>query len=142
MPLADAFVSNDETVKSITASTHPSRDLGGVDVKSVDVVKLGQLHALITGKAFQDVLPEFLPEAHIVSDDGPWVYRFPAVLQKTLAALREPEIAQLAERWSKIREFALDRIPAQRVASILRDFVRLAQSAEGRAERLYLWNSL
>jgi hypothetical protein len=142
MPLAGAFVSNDDSVKSIAATTLPWRDLGGIDVKSIDVVKLGQLHALMTGKTFQDVLPEFLPEAHVVSDDGPWVYRFPITLQASLAALREPELSQLAERWSKIREFELDRIPAQRVTAILGDFVRLAQTAEGRAERLYLWNSL
>jgi hypothetical protein len=142
MPLADAFVSNDDAVKLITAATQPSRDLGGIEVRSIDVVKLAQLYALTTGKSFEDALPAFLPEAHIVSDDGPWIYRCPAQLQAMLAALHDPELTAIAAQWAEIPEFGLDRIPASTVVSILDEFVRLAQAAEQGGEHVYLWNSL
>jgi hypothetical protein len=142
MPLADAFVANDAALKSITESTQPSRDLAGVDVKSIDVVKLAQLHALMTGKPFKEALQEFLPEALAVSDDGPWVYKCPLTLQKSLASLSEPETTQLAERWSKIREFELDRIDATRVLSILLAFVRLSKLAVSSGDHVFLWNCL
>jgi hypothetical protein len=142
MPLADAFVSNDEAIKSITADTMPSQEFGGVDVKSLDVVKFTQLYAVMTGKAFKEALQEFLPEAHVVSDDGPWVYRCPAPLQAALAALHDPELSSTAEQWATKPEFKLDRIDASTVAAILGDLVALSQVAEGRGERLYLWNCL
>jgi len=142
MPIADAFVSSEEGINTITASTRPLQDLDGVDVKSIDVVKLGQLHALLTGETFGDALIEFLPEVHSVSEDGPWVYKFPATLQITLAELSDLELSSTSEDWAKIPEFGLDGIDALRVASILQDLVKLAQRAEEKDEYLYLWTCL
>jgi hypothetical protein len=142
MPLADAFVSNNATVKTIRADTRPSKDLGGVDVKSLDIVKFCKLHAALSGRTFEEVLPEFLPEVHAVSDDGPWVYAFPKSLQSALATLRDAERALVAKQWAQSREFALDGIDASKVAAIFEELVKLAGLSEQRDERLFLWNSL
>jgi hypothetical protein len=141
MPLADVFVSNDVLVKLITENVRPSRDLEGVDVKSLDIIKLGQLYAMLTGKAFLDLLPGF-PEIHAVSDDGPWVYRLPAMLQSILADLAEPKLSATAERWAQIPEFALDKVGSAAVATMLGDLCRLARLAQAGGERMYLWNSV
>jgi hypothetical protein len=141
MPLADAFVSSDVLVLLIDEDVRPSRDLGGVDVKSIDIVKLGQLYALLSGKAFLEVLPEF-PEVHAISDDGPWIYRFPAALESMLARFTAAEIASTAARWAEISEFELDRIDSATVAAMLGDLCRLARLAQRDGDHMYLWNCL
>src|SRR3954454_21236831 len=106
MSLSDAFVSDPEAVKTITAEILPFRDLAGADVKPVDTVKLAQLQALLTGRTFADVFPEF-PMVHEVSDDGPWVFECSPSLRTALAAFTEAELVSVAHRWSQIREFEL-----------------------------------
>ena len=142
MPLGEIFVSNMDSLPSIRAETLPSRDLEGVDLKPIDVVKLAQLQAQLFAKTFEAALQEFLPEAHVVSDDGPWIYLFPAELQKALAGFDERKISSVANKLSQSQEFALDGINSAGVAEILKQLVRLAGIAEQSNRQVYLWNCL
>jgi hypothetical protein len=141
MPLADLFVGDPESIKSITADVVPSRDLNGIDVKGIDLVKLTKLHSLINEKPFELALPEFV-EAHAVSDDGPWVFECPTTLQAKLATLADAEFDALSKRWAGIQEFALDGFGTSEVRSLLQGLRQMAQSAERTGKRMYLWNSL
>jgi hypothetical protein len=141
MPLAAAFVSNDVAVKLINDDVLPSRDLGAIDVKSIDVVKLGQLYAMLTGKSFLEILPEF-PEIHALSDDGPWIYRCPAALRSRLTQLDAASISATAARWAKVSDFSLATVEVATVESMLRGLADLARRAELDGDNLYLWNCL
>jgi hypothetical protein len=141
MPLADAFVSHDAAVMLLTCETVPCRDLGGVDVKSIDVVKLSQLYSILTGTPVVELFREF-PLVWSGSDDGPWICRFPAALQLALARMSLSEIAETASRWAQIKEFALDKVPATTVLEMLSDLARLARAAEPSDAHVYLWNCL
>ena len=141
MPLTDAFVADRTTVAAISDSTVPVRDLAAVDVKGVDIVKLGKLRSILADKPFTTVLPEF-PEVHAVSDDGPWIFEISPALIASLAQMKTPEAVEFAKRWATIQEFQLDGFDLSAGTSVLQQFVLLAQQAQTQAKGVYLWSSL
>lgn len=141
MPLIDAFVADISVVKSVDSSTEPLRDLGAIDVKKFDIVKLAQLQVILTGQPFKSVLQDF-PEVHEVSDDGPWVFEVSRPLTDMLADMSELQLQDAARKWATLEEFKLDRIDETMVTSVLMQFVKLAQLARSTSQQIYLWMCL
>jgi len=119
----------------------PSREFGGIDVKGIDTVKFGMLHAMLTGRTFDDVLPSYDPVAE-VSADGPWVFRLPEELVARLAALSPEERQAAGVKWAATEEFALSGWEEAAVSDGLVEICRLARQAADSRQALFLWMCL
>src|SRR5258706_6748687 len=99
MGLESEFVALPESeAEAICKSSTAAADHDGVALKNVSIVELAQLHALISGRTFQAVLPEFKTLAS-ASDEGPWVYRLPVDFTKSLAGMTANDVSRAAARW-------------------------------------------
>lgn len=140
MPLTDLVVASEEHVAALAESDWPHAGFAAIDIKGIDTVKFGTLHALLMGEAFESILPEYKPIAE-ASDDGPWVSRVPDRLVRHLAGLSPDERASVAQRWAATEEFALDgRTPLQ-VSAVFEQICALSRRVGG-GDGLYLWMSL
>jgi hypothetical protein len=84
--LSDLVVAPAGDAERIGRSQIPSKEFGGIDIKGIDSVKFGTLHSILTGRSFEELLPEYEPVV-TVSDDGPWVFQIPSDLVTRLAGL-------------------------------------------------------
>src|SRR5437879_5564781 len=102
--LTDLVVATRAEAQRVCDSDNPSREFSGLDAKGIDTVKLGTLHAILTGTEFD---PSLIPGDLLASggDDGPWVIEVPADLVKRLAALDTKQVAEAATKWAKTAEF-------------------------------------
>jgi hypothetical protein len=83
--LTDFVVADCADAQRVCNSDCPSQDFVGLDAKGVDTVKLGALHAVLTGGQFD---PLFMANAVCTGgEDGPWVIEVPNDMVQRLAAL-------------------------------------------------------
>ena len=141
MPLAEIFVAEPSTVETIDATTVPTSDLGAIDVKRLDIVKLGQLRSLLSGEPFAAVLPEF-PAVREVSDDGPWVYQISDPLVESRASMDDSTCETTAARWANTDEMQMDGFDVAAAHVLLQELTALAAEASGSDRKVYLWNAL
>ena len=139
--LSDLVVAPETDAQRVAEALVPSKAFGGIDIKGIDTVKFATLHAIVTKRTFEDVLPEYDPAVQ-VSDEGPWVTRIPPELVAALAALTADERDRVAAVWAKTDEFRLDRWDVGHVAAGLDAICRLAKKATGAGQALFLWMSL
>lgn len=139
--LSDLVVAPAGDAERIGRALAPASEFDGVDIKGIDSVKFGKLHSILTGRSFEELLPEYEPVL-MVSDQGPWVFRIPSDLVTRLAALAGEEKQIAVSKWAATEEFALDRWPANEVAKAFDGIASLAKKAEGVGHSLFLWMSL
>src|SRR5687767_4372724 len=131
--LSDLVVAPEGHADLILAEGNPSRAFGGIDIKGIDTVKFGTLHSILTGRSFEELLPEYDPVA-TASEEGPWVFRIPPELVSLLAGLQGPEKDRVARQWASTEEFELSGWDATEVAEALDSIGGLArQSVEAGA---------
>jgi hypothetical protein len=139
--LSDLVLAADADIPRIADSSVPSEEFDGIDVKGVDTIKLGMLHSLLTGRDFEELLPEYDP-VHEASSDGPWVFRVPRELTTGLVNLTDSEFENLVDRWASTEEFELDGAPREAVAEVLREIQTLARAGVASSREMFLWMSL
>jgi hypothetical protein len=139
--LSDLVAAPATDADRIANSVNPAAEFGGIDIKGIDSVKFGTLHAILTGRSFEDLLPEYDPVV-TVSDDGPWLFRLPTELVVRLASLAGGDERAVVSRWAATEEFALDGWSASDVARALDEIVALARKGLDAGHSLFLWMSL
>ena len=139
--LSDLVVAPAEEAERVAHASVPSREFGGIDVKGIDTVKFGMLHAMLTGRTFDDVLPSYDPVAEVPAD-GPWVFRLPEELVARLAALSPEERQAAGVKWAATEEFALSGWEEAAVSDGLVEICRLARQAADSRQALFLWMCL
>ena len=139
--LSDLVVAPGGDAERIGRAQSPAAEFGGIDIKGIDSVKFGMLHSILTGRSFEELLPEYEPVV-MVSDEGPWVFRIPPDLVTRLATLAGEDKQVAVSRWAATEGFALDRWPASEVAQAFDAIASLARKAEGAGHALFLWLSL
>lgn len=139
--LSDLVVAPGGDAERIGRALSPAAKFDGIDIKGIDSVKFGMLHSILTGRSFEDLLPEYDPVV-TVSEEGPWVFRLPADLVARLATLSDEEQRVAVRKWAATEEFALDRWPATEVASAFDRIASLARKAEAAGHSLFLWMCL
>lgn len=135
--LSDLVVAPAGDAERIGRARVPVAELGGIDIKGIDLVKFGMLHSILTERPFKQVLSEYNPIV-TVSDEGPWVFQIPSDLVTRLATLDGEDQRNAVTRWAATEEFARDRWPASAVAQAFEGIVSLARKAEDAGHSLFL----
>ena len=136
--LCDLVVGDVGDAERIGRSRAPAAEFGGLDIKGIDVVKLCQLHALLSSRALKELLADYDPVV-VVSDEGPWVFRVPEDLVERVARLGEEERQSVAARWAETAELVMDRWKSEDVARVLDGIAGLAREAEQAGKTLFFW---
>lgn len=123
----------------VAQSSNPSKELGGIDIKGIETVKLEKLFKQLVGKEPAESDFDMVASA---GDDGPWVVPIPAALTSALAKLDADGLKAAAARWAKIEEFAKDGWKPAAVAKALKAMSALAVEAQKKKLTLFLWMSL
>ncbi len=139
--LSDLVVAPAGSAEAILRAMVPSQQFDGIDVKGIDSVKLGTLHSILSGRTFEELLPEYA-EVASGGDEGPWVFELPADLVNRLSGLSADQSSQVSAQWALTEEFALDGWVEVDVTCALEAIAQLAARAAASDQRLYLWMSL
>ncbi|HET7458127.1 MAG TPA: hypothetical protein VFJ74_10795 [Gemmatimonadaceae bacterium] len=139
--LSDLVAAPSTAAEAIGRTRGPARQFGGIDIKGIDTIKLGMLHAMLTGETFESLFPAYDPVVS-VSDDGPWVFELPSALVQRLGALDEPALSATAASWARTEEFEADGWSPKDVHAVLRDICAVARQARSAEHSLFLWMSV
>jgi hypothetical protein len=140
--LTDVVVADRRDARRVLKSDCPSRDFGGLDAKGLDPVKLGTLHAILTGGGYE---PGFMSDTLCAGGrDGPWVYEVPADLVQQLATLTPRRRAAVGKEWAATEEFSpeFDDWPAGAVQQVLRELAALCKRAVDEDKAVLVWMCL
>ena len=140
--LSDLILGSVDDIAAVPTGESPLERLGGIDIKGVDVVKLGVLHSLVTGQDFDPGLEAFPIVLGEESAEGPWVFVFPGELAAGLVALDSAEVKALGARWTATEEFQLDEWPEEEVQVVLSRIRECASQAIAQKRPIHLWTSL
>jgi hypothetical protein len=117
-----------------------------LESKGIDAIKLWTLQQILAGQPLDDVnaAATFMANDMIAeaSDDGPWVFKVPADLQGSIAALTPSALGRVAATWAATEEFTIVGRTAPVVEEYLHDLVSLAQRARAAKKSILLWMSL
>lgn len=138
--LSDLVVAPDHAAAKVLHASNPASEFGGIDIKGVDSTKFGTLHAIMSGRSLEDVLPLYDPISE--DEEGPWLFRIPRDLVAQLATLSGREQERVADAWAQTEEFSLDGWERTDVASTLEEICELARKAVDSRETLFLWMCL
>jgi hypothetical protein len=139
--LSDLVAAPATDADRIAHSVKPAAEFGGIEIRGIDTVKFGTLNAILSGRSFEALLPEYDPVV-TVSDEGPWLFRLPTELVVRLASLAGGDERAVVSRWAATEEFALDGWSASDVARALDGIVVLARKCLDAGHSLFLWMSL
>lgn len=139
--LSELVVAPVGDVERVAHAEVPSRVFDGIDINGIDTVRFGTLHSLLTGQAFEDLLPLYDPVVS-VSDEGPWVFQIPQDLVALVAGLEDTRKSEAARQWAETEEFALDGWTEHEVASALDSIATFAKKVIEPDQALFLWMSL
>jgi hypothetical protein len=139
--MGDLLVAGESGAPLIAKSPNPVADFPGIALTHLDVVKMTQLHALLTGRPYKELLREYDPIV-TVAPEGPWIFRVPLELVSRLATLPGAERKAVAERWAGTDEFKRDRWTASQAAAAFETICSLAKKASEPNAALFLRMSL
>jgi hypothetical protein len=140
--LTDFVVANRGDAQRVCNSTCPSQEFAGLDAKGIDMVKLGELHALLTGGT---VNRSFMGKSICSGgEDGPWVFEVPPDLVQRLVCLDTRQLVSVGERWAATEEFSpkYDNWPTEAVQQVLRDLAALCKRANDEGKAVLMWMCL
>ncbi len=139
--LTDVVVADRSHARRVLKSDCPNRDFDGVDAKGLDTVKLGSLHAILTGIEYE---PGFMSDTLCSRGrNGPWVHEMPTDMVLLLAALKPRPLATVGKMWAAIEEFSpeFDDWPAGEVQQLLKELVALCKRAVDEGKAVLVWMS-
>jgi hypothetical protein len=140
--VTELVIADEREAVAVAEAPAPSRRWPGIDAQGVDQVKLASLWALLAGRAPDETLIHaFTPLAEI-SEEGPWVFRFPAALAAALAALDERRAAAAAAAWARTEALEVEGWEPADVRALLDALRGVARAAAAAGKPLLMWVSL
>jgi hypothetical protein len=139
--LTDLIMADEGDAEKIVESHYPLGEYPGVDIKGIDSVKLNTFHGILTGKSFEELLPQYSPVAE-ASEEGPWVFMLPVELVERLSQLDDTSVEETAVKWGTTEEFTLAGWDQSAIVTVLGEIVNLARRATSEGKRLFAWMSL
>jgi hypothetical protein len=140
--LTDLVVADRKDARKVLRSVCPSRDFDGLDVKGIDTVKLGTLHAVLVGRKYD---PSFMGDSLLSGGaEGPWVYEVPDDLVRRLAGLTPRRLAAAGKKWAATEEFSpeFDNWSVEDVQRVLGELAALCKRAVDEGKPVLMWMSL
>ena len=133
----DYFAAPSDEVAAATLDGGPAH-LGPVETKGLDpVVVMGKLEALLTGRAYEDVVDDER-SALLLAMEGDGEVLVLTVTDGLRDGLDQAgELSEIASAWARAEE--LSGWDPQQLAGVLRELQALARNAVSKGERLYCW---
>ena len=139
--MGDLLVAGESEAALIAKSRNPVAEFQGIALTHLDIVKMTQLHAIVTGRPYKELLREYDPIV-TVAPEGPWIFRVPVELVSRLASLPDAEQKSVAERWAGTEEFKRDRWTASQAVAAFETICSLAKKGSEPKAALFLRMSL
>ena len=139
MSITDFFIADEHQVIDLPRSAKVATIFTGFEFKSFDDVKLAHLYAILSGRPFEAVYPEFL----LIKDygvEGPWIILIPNDLRSLLVSKLDAK--DVAIDWARGEEMTLDQIDTTLAHQALLALAELAHSAVQANRSIYLWVAL
>jgi hypothetical protein len=137
--LTDFFIATPQEALAADLRLGPASKFPTAQLKSVEIVKVLQLDAILGDHEldFDRVMP--LGEK---TTEGPWLFQLPPALVDQLAALSDIESVEVARRWAETPEWAAEPGPSRAAASTaLREIRAIARRARADEKPVLLWLS-
>ena len=146
--LTVAFVAAQDEVPQFQGGPEPHND----ELKQLDTLQLAALGQLLLAGSLQESESSYGPmydalnremaeRMHSYSDEE-WAFPVPEQLTTALAEVKDDQVPELADAWSRIEEFELDQKGAERGTEYLRELRVKAIVARDSGKQLFLWMSL
>ena len=141
--LTEILIASDADADDLAAATAPIERWLGLDAKGHNEVTLGTLwHVLDGGTAETADLETFAEFVCLTkaSEEGPWVFRLPLGLVRSLSLLSDEQAGAAASGWCLADE--LQGLGHEGCYELLLRLRALAQQAEAEGKTLLMWISL
>jgi hypothetical protein len=140
--LTDFVVADRADAQRVCDSVCPNQAFAGLDAKGIDAVKLGTLHAILTGGKFDlSFLGDTLCSG---GEDGPWVFEVSPDFVQRLARLNARQLRSAGTKWAATEEFSpkYDNWQADAVHQMLRELAALCKRANQEGKAVLMWMCL
>jgi hypothetical protein len=124
--------------KKVAKTSMPSKQFRNIDVKGIDPVKLGKLHAIVADKSYDAVKKSYGLAAE-GGEEGPWVVRLDDELVGTIAGFDVSAAKKAWTAWAKIDEMKADKFDVAGVRLIVRAMCDMCRRARDDKQSLFLW---
>lgn len=139
--LTNIVIGDLSDAEAIGESLCPIDEWRGFEIKGIDLAKIAMLQAVLTGQTFDEAYDEYRPIVAI-SDEGPWVFRFPNAPLEKLAGLEEEALEQVGEELAATEEFEESGYPVEEVQAVLEELSDLAKVCISQNKAMFIWMSL
>lgn len=135
--LTDFFIATPEEALAADLRLGPASRFPTAQLKSVDIVKVLQLDAILGAHELDFKRMRPLGEK---TTEGPWLFQLPSTLVDQLVALSDAQSIEVARRWAETPEWAAEPGPSQAAArSALTELRALAPRARASGKPILLW---
>lgn len=139
--LTNIVIGDPSDAEAIGESSCPIDEWRGLEIKGIDLAKIAMLQAVVTGQTFDEAFEEYRPIV-AASDEGPWVFRFPAAPLEKLAALEGDALERVGEELAATEEFEDNGYPVDEVQAVLEELSDLAKACMAQNKTMFVWMSL
>jgi hypothetical protein len=139
--LTNIVIGDLSDAEAIGESLCPIDEWRGFEIKGIDLAKIAMLQAVLTGQTFDEAYDEYRPIV-VISDEGPWVFRFPNAPLEKLAGLEEEALEQVGEEWAATEELEESGYPVEEVQAVLEELSDLAKICVSQDKAMFIWMSL
>jgi hypothetical protein len=129
-----------DAAKKVAAASMPSKKLHNIDVKGIDVTKLGRLHAIVAEMEYEAVIDSYAVAA-AGGEKGPRVVRLPDGLVKPISTFDVSAAKRAWTAWAKTDEMKRDKFTIASTRLVLREMCDMCRRAVDGDEALYLWTT-
>jgi hypothetical protein len=136
--LADLILADSDDVADIVASEYPLGTFKGINVDGLDPPKVAALHALLSGKNYEELLSQYRPIAR-ASPNGPWLVQLPRELIERMAGLAPHEHVPTALEWLRTDPLIGANWSEHDAGSMVSQVGYLAQTAKFEEKEIFLW---
>ncbi len=137
----DLVLAKPSDAEKVAAATFPSKKFRSADIKGIETVKLGKLHAIVAKKKYEDVSGDY-DLAASGGDEGPFVVAIPSELVTALAKFDASDVKRVVAAWLKTEEMKRDKWKSPDALRVVRAMCDFARTATKDKMALFLWMSL
>lgn len=139
--LTDFIIAKEEEKEDILKTEIPSLKWDCLQLKGIDTIKLETLYNIINSKAPYSKIGYDFKLMEGCSDAGPWLFKIPEIMTKSLSEIKASKIENHASIWIKTEELgaSYEKDVASEVIIFLREHARKTIALNS---VLYLWISL
>ena len=136
--LTSVVVADPGEAAAIIDSERPVEQWKGFEARGLDQDKLAMLHALLTGRLFDEALGECGP-LYAGSEEGPWLVQLPGESVARLAQLEDEALDRIGEELAATETFEEAGWPVEAVQDVVVGLAELAGVAAAQDGAIFAW---